>query len=867
MWFTPIEKMMERVETNGDSDPLLFHELLYAGEFATKLSVLAAVACIEDNRENYRYRFLHKLVRADGIGDWATVFEDICTGPASQLIFPPLVEAFRGFTQEARKDSWQYKAINDMQEVLCGVYPDAPVMTNMRKKVFLRSWFTKFVELRNKTRGHGAITPATCAKLVLSLRNSVQLLIENSPMFQLPWAYLHRNLSGKYKVVELSGDASCFSNLKTAAAHGENYPDGVYLWADKPRLVPLLHSDIDATDFFVPNGKFNGQNYELHSPITDNRRKGEAQPYLTPPSDRPSSETEGLSGFDIIGQVFANLPDTPVGYVKRPSLEQEIREKLTNDRHPIVTLVGRGGIGKTSLALTVLHEIANSDRYGMIVWFSARDIDLTPTGPKVVRPKTLTEKEIDKEYMELVTDLMADSSVDTMVQAMRGSKDSPKLFVFDNFETVRSPLDLYHWIDTNIRLPNKAVITTRFRDFKADFPIEVSGMEYAEARELIRKSAGSLGILDRISPYDTEQIIEESDGHPYVIKIIMGEIADKGTFAKPSQMLARKDDILNALFERTYDNLSPLAKRTFLTLSGWRSLVPQLALEAVLRWRSSERVNPEAAVDELVRMSLIERTEVGEGPDFLGVPTITALFGRKKLEVSQEYELIRDDIEFLRGMGPTMNTDLRRGNYPRIESLFKRVALQISRGSHSIEEMRPMLEFMAQNYPPAWLMCADLERETGDTPEREVNCVERFLEQNPVGDDAQKAWLRLVRLYLNMGNIIGSCNAFLNAAKIREPDLDDVSNMANYANGKREIIEGMDAVQRSALFKPLAELMESHRQSASATDLSRLAWLYLHSGEEESALHTAEEGLQAEPDNVHCWRLITRLRGRSSQVT
>ncbi len=40
MPFTPIKKMMERVETNGESDPILFYELLYAGEFAIKLIVL-----------------------------------------------------------------------------------------------------------------------------------------------------------------------------------------------------------------------------------------------------------------------------------------------------------------------------------------------------------------------------------------------------------------------------------------------------------------------------------------------------------------------------------------------------------------------------------------------------------------------------------------------------------------------------------------------------------------------------------------------------------------------------------------------------------------------------------------------------------
>ena len=177
MPFTPIKKMMERVETNGESDPILFYELLYAGEFAIKLIVLASVASVEDNRENYKYQFLHRLVRAAGIGDWANVFDDICTGPAWQQISPPFDEALLVFKQRAETDSWQYRAMCDLQEALEGVYSDAQPMG---RKVYLRAWFTKFVELRNKTRGHGAITPATCASLVRSLRSSIELLLEKS---------------------------------------------------------------------------------------------------------------------------------------------------------------------------------------------------------------------------------------------------------------------------------------------------------------------------------------------------------------------------------------------------------------------------------------------------------------------------------------------------------------------------------------------------------------------------------------------------------------------------------------------------------------------------------------------------------------
>ncbi len=862
MPFIPIQKMMERVEKNKDYDSQLFLELLYAGEFIIKTTVAAFVASIEDDRDNHRYRYLHTLVRADGIGEWAKTISEIWTGTASQHLSSELFDDRRVFTERFGRGSWQYEAVETLQEVLAGVYHDAEPMAK-GGKISLRTWFTKFVELRNKTRGHGATTPATCAKLVPKLQKSIKLLVDNHPLFIRPWAYLHQNLSGKYRVVSLGGDESPFAVLKTSAAiRGENYPNGIYLWIEKPRQVDLLHSDPDATNFFVPNGGFKGTTYELHSPITDDRQNGDASSYLEPPSAKPPSETQGLGELDIIGNVFTNLPTAPSGYVRRPQLEEEVRDKFTNDFHRIITLVGRGGIGKTSLALAVLHEIANADRYKVIIWFSARDIDLTEAGPKVVKPRILTEKDIAEEYKDLVTELGTDSGNGTMAEHMHRSPHGPSLFIFDNFETVRHPVDIYKWIDTNIRSPNKAVITTRTRDFKADFPIEVSGMEYEEAKELILQTAIKLNVQDIVGG-KSEQIIEESNGHPYVIKIFLGEMADKRKFSKPKMVLASRDDILDALFERTYGNLSPLAKRIFLTLSGWRSLVPQLAVEAVLHWRNSAAdVDPRAAVDELVRMSLIERTLAPDQTDFLGVPITAALFGEKKLRVSPDRLLIQDDIRFLQDFSPTARTSLKIGSDPRIRSFFKKVANRISGGSISIEKIRPMLEFIAQQYPQAWLLLAQLEEETNNEPKDVAEYVQHFLEQKPPNEKAHEAWIRLVELYRRLGGVdgvVGSCSAFLSAAEIKEPDLSDISRMANYVNNEKEIIRQMDTLQRSALLKPLVELMEPYQESASATDLSRLAWLYLHSGEEEHALQLAEQGLQREKDNIHCQRLYDRL--------
>ena len=656
-----------------------------------------------------------------------------------------------------------------------------------------------------------------------------------------------------------------FAKFATDAALREiHHPDGIYIWVGRPRQVHLVHSDLDLNDFFVPNGSFNGKTFELHSPITDDRSRGDAGPYLTAPTGKPASETEGTDELNVIGDVYTNLPTATPYYVRRPQLENELRESLIDDRHPIVTLVGRGGIGKTSLALTVLHELANDGPYEIVVWFSARDIDLTPTGPKVVQPKTLSDRDIAQEYGRLMSAFetsSADShqSVDIVSEHMRSSPYGTTLFVFDNFETVRYPNELYNWIDTNIRLPNKALITSRFRDFKADFPIEVSGMETKESYELIYTLASRLGIRQMIRDSTAREVVEESDGHPYVIKIMLGEMADNKKYGKPEKLLARRDDILDSLFERTHDHLSPIANRIFLTLSGWRSLVPQLAIEAVLHWRCAERVTPEHAVDELIRMSLIERTTAPDDTDFLGVPVAAALFGRTKLEVSPEREVILDDIYFLQDFGPTMATGLNRGILPRIQSIFRNFAQRISDELVAIENARPVLEFMSRNYPPAWLLFADIEEVVGDT-DRVAKCIRSYLEQVSEGEGAVRAWRRLGLVYRRLNDVRASCSAFLNASRIVETELDEISSMANYINSSRDLIVEMDPIQRSAILRPLARLMETHIEKASATDLSRLAWLYLHSEDETRALQVAKLGIDREVDNLHCLRLVQKIR-------
>ncbi|MFV1592116.1 NB-ARC domain-containing protein [Phaeobacter sp. JH20_36] len=863
----PLDLMAARTNRNGEeSDTILIMELLYLGEFIVKLTTSMLVAGLDESKEQHQYRIMHRLVRADGVGEWVGALEDILSGPACQDLAPCLRVVRNTLTEKHNISSESAESVRKINEVLKGIYGE---VRPLGQKVSLLDWFRIFSTLRNKTRGHGALTPAKCHQWASDLQSSLNGIRKCLPLDTLSWAYIHRNLSGRYRVSPLGGDAARFDTLKVSRSEDlPNIEEGVYLWAEGFRKVELCQSDANIGDFFFPNGAFNGKTFELHSLISDNRLAGEADPYLSPSKVAASSETEGLGQLEVLGNVFTNLPTPSNAYVTRPSLEEEVRRIVLNDRHPIVTLVGKGGIGKTSLTINLLQQTAKSNRFDLIIWFSSRDIDLTSAGPKKVKPQVLTDKEMADEYVKLVGAEMEIKArkvkpVDFFSSELQKSTHGSTLFVFDNFETARNPVDLFHWIDSNIRLPNKALITSRFRDFKADYPIPIDGMETSEALQLVHQTCKALSIPDFLSEEQALEVVESASYHPYVIKILLGEIADTKTYQKPKRIMARQGEILDALFERTFSNLSPLAQRIFLTLSGWKSMVPELAIEAMIHKYDDASLDPESAIDQLVRMSLVERKHDQGKNGFLEVPLSAAVFGQKKLEVSPQTAIIQADVRFLQDMGVTTSTNIQSGIEPRIVSFFKKAAERIERNEATLNQLREVLEFFATNFPKAWLLLADLEYEQGNAKNKSQSAdyLRRYLETNPNEADALGAWLQLEHLYRTAGNAIAACSALLKADRIQEQPYYKLSNMANLLNSYNSQARGAlsnDHIQSA--YKPLSILMEARLPEAKGVDFSRLSWLHLHCGAQDRALEIAELGLEKDPNDTHCKKVVARLR-------
>lgn len=856
--FLPLKQMILRAgASKEESDTAYFYDLMTIGEMVTKFVTLFLVASIEDDVERTRYRYEYKIVRSDGIGEYADIITDIATGSAANYL-PRCVRDVEivELNTKLKDNTWQSEAVCSINRCLeyLGVAGIA-----LSKKSSLKIWFNNFSVLRNKTKGHGSITASQCTKIVGDLEYSLLPIIENSSVFKRNWAYLFQNMNGKYRVSRLGNKTSEFDYLKSSRDY--KYQSGVYVFTDSPRKIDFIKSNVELTNFFIVNGNFGSNNqFEVHDYYQNKNEKACGSQYIEPPLRLPDSITGG-SKLSVVGKSFTNLPIGYEEYIQRKELEDELRKVLLEEnRYPIVTLKGRGGIGKTSLALFVISDILQHtpERFDIVIWFSARDIDLTPDGPKQVQAVVINQQDIAMEYFRQIEEERKSHKgvIDDFSKELTANRLGKALYVFDNFETLSYPVEVYEWLNTYIRNPNKILITSRLnRNFKADYPVDVKGMTEEQCRELINATANKLGISNLITEAYTNKLIEESDGHPYVIKIILGEISKNGKVTEIKRIVAGKDKVLDALFKRTYSTLSIAAKRVFLTLSSWRSVIPYIALESVIMRSENEDMDFDAAIDELEKSSLIEISERKDDL-FISVPLASAIYGAQELDVSPMKIQIMSDRQLLLEFG----AGNARGKATLEAHIVKKVKALKERIKTYEDFLRELssLEYLSTKYTPIWNDIAYFYNKFGNV-EAQKDCYREMLKVEREQEKRLELWIKLRDLCNNDNDWEGESSALLEIVNLSSVPYDEISYAAYRVNKYYSENLANDDLSKSYLIKTIIRKMESRIKEANAIDCSRLAWLFLNMQVESNALKYARIGLSLDSNNQHCQKLLKKL--------
>jgi hypothetical protein len=388
-------------------------------------------------------------------------------------------------------------------------------------------------------------------------------------------------------------------------------------------------------------------------------------------------------------------------------------------------------------------------------------------------------------------------------------------------------------------------------------------MNESECNELIDRLASNLSIAHLVTEDFRDELYRQSDGHPYVIKILLGEVAKSGKTGKIERIVASKDEILNALFERTFWGLSPAGKRMFLTLCSWRSMLPQLAVEAVLLRPANEQMDVRAAIDELYKTSFIEIVVSPQDQTvFLAVPLAAAVFGQKKLTASPYKTMIDADREILLAFGAGDASSLSKGVSPRVFKLFKHIANLVTSGKATLQEHLPMLEFIARQFPPGWLLLASLAEEANLSvhADEAKEYLRRYIENTTSKLERETAWQRLAELCQRTQDWSGEAHALVEICEQPETDFKIISNAANRINAllKHNHL-ALDTEEKEIVVRNLVRIMVSRIEEADATDCSRLAWLFIRLGGRDGARKYAELGLERDPYNEYCSNLLLKL--------
>lgn len=159
--------------------------------------------------------------------------------------------------------------------------------------------------------------------------------------------------------------------------------------------------------------------------------------YLRYNDDPTTFLTESIRFLDdpTYEEVRNNLPvpdydDT--GFLSRPELERELKKKITG-RHPVVTILGEGGNGKTALALRVLYGMVQSHDHDFdaIIWVTAKTAELNVAGVREI--ENVATSALDIIGQAVRTEQQAGTPLERLIALL---SESRILLVIDNYETI-----------------------------------------------------------------------------------------------------------------------------------------------------------------------------------------------------------------------------------------------------------------------------------------------------------------------------------------------------------------------------------------------------------------------------------------------
>ena len=873
--------MRERLSRSGSSSSQeAFVTASLLAEAMLKWCTTTAISLLAADDASRATRLGREVASASGIGTW----ESALAQATERLHRSPTAgarEFAKGISDRKREaehaDASIVRAAVELRRVI-EILGERTFPAVDRRGHRLRDVFSDTVFIRNRTRGHGAHLPDFFDRATPHFVAAVEHLASSLPAAATWWT-----ATADGTVIELSGDSP--SRQRTLFPLPEIAPGRAVVLIDgmSTPLAPLCQVSVDGGQVSVSfaNGRWKPTSAvcEFLNYASGDVSHEHIQEYADPRLDLPPSETSAASTLTWQAACAHNLPPAPNDYVSRPELEDRLRELVTDPRHRIITLHGGGGMGKTALTLHVLRELVERGEdfgFDCVLWFSARDIDLLTHGPRARKRDIADLEAMAVEFTRLIGE--PPSSVELSQERFRSAigaaePSEPRyLLILDNLETFDSIVQIQHFLDQHVTLPSKVILTSRHDDFQGDYRLPVGGLTKEQASTLLVQESRRLYCEPKMTAQVQERLFTATGGRAYALKLSAAQIAKGTSVDEIVRASLNREDILAALFDRSFELLSPDGAFLFLLLGLLKRRTSELTIRATF---SGTRKDYEEARGSLEKVALLVQ-ESDDGGVTLTLPEMALQYATRRLKSHPDAIEFRHIGENVREWATPVS------GQSASEAFLDRLARALERAqqnSQDVEELLDIMEAAGEQDPSLLSSIAGHYVRLGIEFDRTESAFRRAVEEAAPDNAAiWRQWAEYARGQRDMENEV---LRRIRAVEIDDSSSEECSHVAYLLSlFLRDHKNDYPVIRRAFLFRSVRTALERHRGlgKLTATDLSRLGWLYLnevHGGNPDPILASrayecARDGLRLEPGNVHCQGLQSRsgraLRGAGTPL-
>ena len=261
---------------------------------------------------------------------------------------------------------------------------------------------------------------------------------------------------------------------------------------------------------------------------------------------------------DALPQPAHNLPAADfdeTGFFGRSRELQRIKKALLGP-WPVISILGDGGIGKTSIALKAAYDLLDDPKsdFEVVVWVSAKATTLTTGEIRNISGAIQDSLGLFEAAAEELG--VPKAHEDAVFEVLEYLENFRVLLILDNLETVNDQ----RLRDFLVELPNgsKVLITSRI-GLGMENPVKLEPLSGAESKSLLKALASirNVRFLREMDEAALDALVGKLQGHPLYIKwLVAGVQAGR----RPSELVNDNSLLLDFCMSNVYDKLSEPAR-------------------------------------------------------------------------------------------------------------------------------------------------------------------------------------------------------------------------------------------------------------------------------------------------------------------